>query len=88
MTRKMGRLEQERKNIEEYLLGADNYLESILEQAMRVARLRKRWKRNLARVNADIEKLFPRMKCEEVLVAKAMSLPGTEIDTKEIEKNF
>ena len=88
VTRKMSRLEQERKDIREQLLGVDTFLESILEQAIRLTKMRNRWKRNLARVESDISNLTPRMKCEEVLAAKAMSLPGTEIDTHGMEKIF
>ena len=88
VTRKMSRLEQERKDIRKQLLGVDTFLESILEQAIRLTKMRNRWKRNLARVESDISKLTPRMKCEEKLVAKAMSLPGTEIDTHGMEKIF
>lgn len=88
VTRKMGRLECDRKMIEMRLRCIDESIEGLLEEAMSLARLKKRVKRRLASVKSDIDKLTPRMKCEEVVVAKAMPLPGTEIDTHGLEKLF
>ena len=88
VTRKMGRLECDRKMIEMRLRCIDETIEGLLEEAMSLARLKKRVKRRLATVKSDIDKLTPRMKCEEIMVAKALSLPGTEIDANGLEKLF
>lgn len=88
VTRKMSRLECDRKMNEMRLRCIDESIEGLLQEAMWLTRLKKRVKRRLASVKSDIDKLTPRMKCEEVLAAKAMSLPGTEIDTHGLEKLF
>lgn len=78
ITRKMGRLECDRKMNEMRLRCIDESIEGLLQEAMWLTRLKKRIKRRLASVKSDIDKLTPRMKCEEV---EKVAAPKMDVGT-------
>ena len=67
-TRKMSRLEGERKNLEDRLGRIESLMKSLLLEA-------RRCKNNIAKVDESIQNLMPRLKCEEV---KSYILPKIE----------
>ena len=88
ITRKFGRLECDRKMLEMRLRCIDETIEELLNEAISLARLKRRCKRNLTKVNENLSKLAPRLKCEEIVAAKVLSLPGLEVSTEGQAETF
>ena len=88
VTRKIGRLECDRKMLEMRLRCIDESIEELLKEAISLSRLKTRCKRNLNKVNENISKLTPRLKCEKAIAAKVLSLPGLEVSSEELAELF
>ena len=86
ITRKLARLVSDREFLEHRLKSMDADILHLLKEATRLASRKGRFVGNLNRVNRDIDKLMPRLRGEEVVVAKVMSLPGTTFSTEDIGK--
>ena len=77
-TRKMQRLSDNKRAL---LI----HIERIEKSIRRLVRTKDRWKRNLAKIEADMERLEPRLKGEEVRVLYFSEL---ESFTKELSEIF
>ena len=66
VTRKMGRLECDRKMAEMRIRSIDETVEELTKEILSLIGVKKRVKRNLTKVNESIVKLKPRLKCEVV----------------------
>ena len=88
ITRKLARLISDREFLERRLKSMDADILHLLKEATRLASRKGRFVGNLNRVNKDIDKLMPRLRGEEVVVAKVMSLPGNPFSTEDIGKMF
>ena len=86
ITRKLARLISDREFLERRLKSMDSDILHLLKEATRLASRKGRFVGNLNRVNRDIDKLMPRLRGEEVVVAKVMSLSGTTFSTEDIGK--
>ena len=88
LTRKFGRLDCDRKMLEMRMRCIDENIDGLLQKAIILARLKKRCQRNLAKVNENLSKLEPRLKCEEVVASKVLSLPGLEVSAEGLAELF
>ena len=86
ITRKLARLISEREFLEKRLKSMDADILRLLKEATRLAVRKGKFLGNLNKVNKDIDNLMPRLKGEEIAVAKVMSMPGTTFSTKDIEE--
>ena len=88
ITRKLARLISDREFLERRIKSMDSDILHLLKEATRLASRKGRFVGNLNRANRDIDKLMPRLRGEETVVAKVMSLPGTTFSTEDIGKMF
>ena len=87
VTRKMGRLECDRKMAEMRIRSIDETVEELTKEILSLILVKKRVKRNLAKVNENIVKLKPRLKCEVIEKAAAPKMDvGT--GTSELASQF
>ena len=71
ITRKVKRLECDKRWAEMRIRSIDETVEELTKEILSLIGIKKRVKRNLAKVNENIVKLKPRLKCEVVEKAAA-----------------
>lgn len=87
ITRKVQRLECDRKMAEMRIRSIDETVEELTKEILSLIGIKKRTKRNLAKVNESIVKLKPRLKCEVVEKAAAPKM-NIENSTGELASLF
>ena len=86
VTRKVARLTKEREEAKARAAALDKAVLRLLGQAIKLTKRKGHCLATINRIDTDMDKLVPRLKCEEVVVAKIMSMPGIGISTKDIEE--
>ena len=87
VTRKVQRLECDRKMAEMRIRSIDETVEELTKEILSLIGIKKRTKRNLATVNESIVKLKPRLKCEVIEKVAAPKM-NVGIGTSEIASLF
>ena len=87
ITRKVKRLECDKRWAEMRIRSIDETVEELTKEILSLIGIKKRVKRNLAKVNENIVKLRPRLKCE---VVEKVAAPKTDVgtDTSELASMF
>ena len=78
VTRKVQRLECDRKMAEMRIRSIDETVEELTKEILSLIGIKKRVKRNLAKVNEGISKLKSRLKCE---VVEKVAAPKMDVGT-------
>lgn len=87
ITRKVKRLECDKRWAEMRIRSIDETIEELTKEILSLIGIKKRVKRNLAKVNENIVKLRPRLKCEVVEKVAAPKM-NVGIDTSELANLF
>ena len=87
ITRKVKRLECDKRWSEMRIRSIDETVEELTKEILSLIGIKKRVKRNLAKVNENIVKLRPRLKCEVVEKVVAPKI-NVGIDTSELANLF